>query len=206
MKIGIIGIGLMGGSFALDFRSKNKNSKIYGFDTNKKSLDYFSDFSLENFNMSPPNATARHKKSLEQALLEDIENKGYELIEIEQHSLRKGIKFVLYIDHDNGIGLDDCVNVSKASEMIIDEFIDPESYELEVSSPGLDRKLNKKEDFDRFIGKTIKIRLKEKLNDRKNFKGLLTDRRGDMVILEDDQVFEIPMDRIDICRIVPQFN
>ena len=146
------------------------------------------------------------KKSLEQTLLEDIENNGYELIEIEQHSLRKGIKFVLYIDHDNGIGLDDCVNVSKASEMIIDEFIDPESYELEVSSPGLDRKLNKKEDFDRFIGKTIKIRLKEKLNDRKNFKGLLTDRRGDMVILEDDQVFEIPMDRIDICRIVPQFN
>ena len=146
------------------------------------------------------------KKRLEQALLEDIENKGYELIEIEQHSLRKGIKFVLYIDHDNGIGLDDCVSVSKASEMIIDEFIDPESYELEVSSPGLDRKLNKKEDFDRFIGKTIKIRLKEKLNDRKNFKGLLTDRRGDMVILEDDQVFEIPMDRIDICRIVPQFN
>ncbi len=146
------------------------------------------------------------KKSLEQALLEDIENKGYELIEIEQHSLRKGIKFVLYIDHDNGIGLDDCVSVSKASEMIIDEFIDPESYELEVSSPGLDRKLNKKEDFDRFIGKTIKIRLKEKLNDRKNFKGLLTDRRGDTVILEDDQVFEIPMDRIDICRIVPQFN
>ncbi len=146
------------------------------------------------------------KKSLEQTLLEDIENNGYELIEIEQHSLRKGIKFVLYIDHDNGIGLDDCVSVSKASEMIIDEFIDPESYELEVSSPGLDRKLNKKEDFDRFIGKTIKIRLKEKLNDRKNFKGLLTDRRGDMVILEDDQVFEIPMDRIDICRIVPQFN
>ena len=146
------------------------------------------------------------KKSLEQALLEDIENKGYELIEIEQHSLRKGIKFVLYIDHDDGIGLDDCVSVSKASEIIIDEFIDPESYELEVSSPGLDRKLNKKEDFDRFIGKTIKIRLKEKLNDRKNFKGLLTDRRGDTVILEDDQVFEIPMDRIDICRIVPQFN
>ena len=146
------------------------------------------------------------RKSLEQTLLEDIENNGYELIEIEQHSLRKGIKFVLYIDHDNGIGLDDCVSVSKASEMIIDEFIDPESYELEVSSPGLDRKLNKKEDFDRFIGKTIKIRLKEKLNDRKNFKGLLTDRRGDTVILEDDQVFEIPMDRIDICRIVPQFN
>ena len=146
------------------------------------------------------------KKSLEETLSEDIENNGYELIEIEQHSLRKGIKFVLYIDHDNGIGLDDCVSVSKASEMIIDEFIDPESYELEVSSPGLDRKLNKKEDFDRFIGKTIKIRLKEKLNDRKNFKGLLTDRRGNMVILEDDQVFEIPMDRIDICRIVPQFN
>ena len=90
--------------------------------------------------------------------------------------------------------------------MIIDDFIDPESYELEVSSPGLDRKLINKEDYDRFIGKTIKIKLKDKLNDRKNFKGLLTERKGDLVILEDDQVFEIPIDKIDICRIVPQFN
>lgn len=146
------------------------------------------------------------RKNLEETLREQIEKKGYELLEIEQHSLRKGIKMVLFIDHENGIGIDDCISVSKASEVVIDEFIDPESYELEVSSPGLDRKLIKKEDFDRFIGKTIKIKLKEKLNDRKNFKGLLTDRRGDLVILEDDQVFEIPMDSIDICRIVPQFN
>ena len=146
------------------------------------------------------------RKNLEETLREQIEKKGYELIEIEQHSLRKGIKMVLFIDHENGIGIDDCISVSKASEVVIDEFIDPESYELEVSSPGLDRKLTKKEDFDRFIGKTIKIKLKEKLNDRKNFKGLLTDRKGDLVILEDDQVFEIPMDSIDICRIVPQFN
>ena len=146
------------------------------------------------------------RKNLEETLREQIEKKGYELIEIEQHSLRKGIKMVLFIDHENGIGIDDCISVSKAAEAVIDEFIDPESYELEVSSPGLDRKLVKKEDFDRFIGKTIKIKLKEKLNDRKNFKGLLIDRRGDLVILEDDQVFEIPMDSIDICRIVPQFN
>ncbi|MAP83651.1 MAG: ribosome maturation factor RimP [Gammaproteobacteria bacterium] len=146
------------------------------------------------------------RKNLEETLREQIEKKGYELIEIEQHSLRKGIKMVLFIDHENGIGIDDCISVSKTSEVVIDEFLDPESYELEVSSPGLDRKLVKKEDFDRFIGKTIKIKLKEKLNDRKNFKGLLTDRRGDLVILEDDQVFEIPMDSIDICRIVPQFN
>jgi len=146
------------------------------------------------------------KKSLEETLREQIEKKGYDLIEIEQHSLRKGIKMVLFIDHDNGIGIDDCVLVSKEAEVIIDEFIDPESYELEVSSPGLDRKLNKKEDFDRFIGKTIKIKLKDKLNDRKNFKGLLTDRQGEIIFLEDDQIFEIPMDSIDICRIVPQFN
>ena len=146
------------------------------------------------------------RKNLEETLREQIEKKGYELIEIEQHSLRKGIKMVLFIDHENGIGIDDCISVSKASEVVIDEFIDPESYELEVSSPGLDRKLIKKEDYDRFIGKTIKIKLKEKLNDRKNFKGLLTDRRGDLVILEDDQVFEIPLDSIDICRVVPQFN
>ena len=80
-------------------------------------------------------------KNLEHTLREQIERKGYDLIEIEQHSLRKGLKMILFIDHDNGIGIDDCVSVSKAAEVIIDEFIDPESYELEVSSPGLDRKL-----------------------------------------------------------------
>jgi len=139
-------------------------------------------------------------------LLDLINGKGFELIEIEQRSLRKGVKIVIYIDHELGIVMDDCVSISKMSEDIIDEFIDPESYELEVSSPGLDRKLIKKEDFDRYKGKTIKIKLKEKMNDRKNFKGVLADRRGDLVFLEDDEVFEIPMDRIDICRIVPQFN
>ncbi len=87
------------------------------------------------------------RKNLEETLREQIEKKGYELIEIEQHSLRKGIKMVLFIDHENGIGIDDCISVSKASEVVIDEFIDPESYELEVSSPGLDRKLIKKEDL-----------------------------------------------------------
>ncbi len=146
------------------------------------------------------------RKNLEETLLDLINGKGFELIEIEQRSLRKGVKIVIYIDHELGIVMDDCVSISKMSEDIIDEFIDPESYELEVSSPGLDRKLIKKEDFDRYKGKTIKIILKEKMNDRKNFKGVLADRRGDLVFLEDDEVFEIPMDRIDICRIVPQFN
>lgn len=146
------------------------------------------------------------KKNLEESLYKEIEKKGYDLIEIEQHSLRKGIKFILYIDHQDGIGIEDCVSVSKNSEVIIDEFIDPESYELEVSSPGLDRKLITKEHFDRFIGKIIKIKLKEKMNDRKNFKGILTDRKGDTVIIEDQEVFEIPMETIDICRIVPQFS
>ena len=146
------------------------------------------------------------RKNLEETLLDLINGKGFELIEIEQRSLRKGVKIVIYIDHELGIVMDDCVSISKMSEDIIDEFIDPESYELEVSSPGLDRKLIKKEDFDRYKGKTIKIKLKEKMNDRKNFKGVLTHRRGGLVVLEDDEVFEIPMERIDICRIVPQFN
>ena len=50
------------------------------------------------------------RKNLEETLREQIEKKGYELIEIEQHSLRKGIKMVLFIDHENGIGIDDCIS------------------------------------------------------------------------------------------------
>ena len=78
---------------------------------------------------------------------------------------------------------------------------------LEVSSPGLNRKLITREHFDRFIGKTVKIKLKEKIDNRKNYKGeLLTRNDNEIEVMVDNVKFTIGIDSIDICRIVPKFK
>ena len=90
-----------------------------------------------------------------------INSIGFELMEIECSPNRNGLKIVTFIDHLDGVTLDDCVKASKVIEPILDNENEDGGYLLEVSSPGLNRKLITREHFDRFIGKTIKIKLKE---------------------------------------------
>ena len=82
-----------------------------------------------------------------------------------------------------------------------------EYYNLEVSSPGLNRKLILKEHYDKFIGKVIKIKLKIKIDNRKIYKGTLLERVDDSIsIVENNQKINIQMDAIEICRLVPAFE
>ncbi len=138
-----------------------------------------------------------------------INSIGFELMDIECSPNKGGLKIITFIDHFEGITLDDCVKVSKAIQPILENGNDKdkESYLLEVSSPGLNRKLITKEHFDRFIGKQIKVKLKNKMDNRKNFKGELLARSQDQIeILVDNLIFNIDIDSIEICRIVPKFK
>ena len=142
---------------------------------------------------------------------EEIENSinsiGFELMEIECSPNSNGLKIVTFIDHLDGVTLDDCVKASKLIEPILDKENEEGAYLLEVSSPGLNRKLITKEHFDRFIGKTVKIKLKEKIDNRKNYKGELLIRHGNEIeVMVDNIKFTIDIDSIDICRIVPKFK
>ena len=142
---------------------------------------------------------------------EEIENSinsiGFELMEIECSPNSNGLKIVTFIDHLDGVTLDDCVKASKLIEPILDNENEEGAYLLEVSSPGLNRKLITKEHFDRFIGKTVKIKLKEKIDNRKNYKGELLIRHGNEIeVMVDNIKFTIDIDSIDICRIVPKFK
>jgi len=136
-----------------------------------------------------------------------INSIGFELMDIECSPNKGGLKITTFIDHFDGITLDDCVKASKAIEPILENENDKESYLLEVSSPGLNRKLITKEHFDRFIGKQIKVKLNSKMDNRKNFKGELLARTQDQIeILVDNLKFNIDIDSIEICRIVPKFK
>ncbi len=136
-----------------------------------------------------------------------INSIGFELMEIECSPNSNGLKIVTFIDHLDGVTLDDCVKASKLIEPILDNENEDGDYLLEVSSPGLNRKLITREHFDRFIGKTVRIKLKEKIDNRKNYKGeLLTRNDNEIEVMVDNVKFTIGIDSIDICRIVPKFT
>jgi len=94
------------------------------------------------------------------ALLEPVlARDGFELVEVEW--VRAGGRWTLrlYIDREGGVGIDHCQEVSRTVEPILDveDFIEP-AYDLEVSSPGVDRPLRREKDFDRFAGQRAHVK------------------------------------------------
>jgi ribosome maturation factor RimP len=142
-----------------------------------------------------------------------VEPMGYELVGVEffPRSARSSLLRV-YIDHERGITLDDCTAVSHQLSGVLD--VDdplPGNYDLEVSSPGLDRILFTVDQIQRFRGHRARVKLATKLDGRRNFEGVLRDVRGEMLALElgdkglGDEVRELPLDLIDTIRLVPEF-
>jgi ribosome maturation factor RimP len=99
---------------------------------------------------------------------------GMELIHVEYQREPGGLTLRLYLDKPGGVTLDDCVEISRQVDDLLDAHLhDAPPYRLEVSSPGLDRPLGKLNDFKRFKGQRAKIRLFADVEGRKNFTGEL---------------------------------
>ncbi|HSM32296.1 MAG TPA: ribosome maturation factor RimP [Woeseiaceae bacterium] len=134
-----------------------------------------------------------------------IERLGYELSDLEVKLGGKHGALRVFIDKPDGIGLDDCEKVSLAVSALLDvEDPLPGHYDLEVSSPGLDRKLTKIEHFQRFEGETVKVRMRFPIEGRRRFRGTLVS--SDVEIIVVDVVGEshtLPVATIDTARLVP---
>ena len=133
---------------------------------------------------------------------------GYELVEIEYNpSTRHGV-LRLYIDHEDGIQLDDCTDVSNQVSALLDvEDPIPGHYNLEVSSPGMDRPLRGIKDYERFTGEVVNIKTGMAIDGRRNFKGRLCGVEGDEINIEcDGQRFYLPLASIEKARLVPEFG
>ena len=137
-----------------------------------------------------------------------VEALGYELVGVEY--LGKGASGSLlrvYIDHDDGITLDDCARVSHQISGLLD-VEDPirEHFDLEVSSPGLDRPLFNKAHFERFVGHEVSVKTRTKIQGRQRFKGRLQGVQGeDVQILVEGEAFALPLNQIVKARLVPEF-
>ena len=133
---------------------------------------------------------------------------GYELVEVEYNpSTRHGV-LRIYIDHEDGIQLDDCTDVSHQVSALLDvEDLIQGHYNLEVSSPGLDRPLTSIKDYQRFTGEMVKIKTAMAIDGRRNFKGRLRGVEADEINIEcDGQQFYLPLASIEKARLVPEFG
>src|ERR1051326_3686890 len=102
-------------------------------------------------------------------------SQGLEVVEIEMRGGGKSRMLRIFIDKPDGVTHEDCANLSREVGTILDvEYAIPGgSYLLEVSSPGLDRKLFKATDFERFQGSLVKLTTREPVNGNRHFEGRL---------------------------------
>ena len=135
-----------------------------------------------------------------------IERLGYELSDLEVKLGGRGGLLRLFIDRPDGISLEDCEKVSLAVSALLDvEDPLPGQYNLEVSSPGLDRKLTKVEHFQRFAGETVKVQMRFPIEGRKRFRGTLVSSNDENIVVEvDGEPHSLPIATIDTARLVPE--
>ncbi len=137
-----------------------------------------------------------------------VEGLGYECVGIEYNPHPKNGLLRIYIDHENGILLDDCTLVSHQLSGVLD-VEDPiqGNYQLEVSSPGADRPFFKLDQFERFIGHKVMITLFQPVNKRRKLIGMIQGVENDNVVLEEaGETLEIPLKAMSKARLVPDFS
>ena len=134
-----------------------------------------------------------------------VEAMGCELWGIEQLSMGKHSTVKIYIDSENGVDIDDCAKVSRQVSSLFD-VEDPVNgeYTLEVSSPGLDRRLFKLDHYAAFVGSEVRIRLKRPYEGQRKYSGQLRGIEGDEIILgyQDEEIL-FPFEEIERANVVP---
>lgn len=140
-----------------------------------------------------------------------IANEGLELIEVELVGSIGRPTLRLYIDKAGGVTLEDCSSISRTVSAALD-VEDPieGTYELEVSSPGLDRPLRTPEHFEKYKGEKVRVKTfgpLPELENRKTFVGTLEGfADGKVVVNVDGKVFQVPHDKVSKANVEPTFE
>lgn len=140
-----------------------------------------------------------YEQKTEALLLPIVEEKGYELVDVEY--VKEGSNWYLraYVDKEGGITINDLEAVSrKLSDLLDEEDFISDAYILEVSSPGLGRPLKKDKDFDRSIGEEIEIHLYRSIDGNKQYVGLLKSYNKETITIEKEDGDEINVDRTNV--------
>lgn len=122
---------------------------------------------------------------------------NYDIYHVEYVKENVELYLRIYIEKDGGITLSDCEALSRRVSDLMDEK-DPikDPYFLEVSSPGLNRTLFTEEHYKRFIGREVMVKFTKSVDGKKNIKGILKEVNEDSIVVEADQLINIPKDKI----------
>lgn len=136
-----------------------------------------------------------------------VEAAGFELVHVEFVTGNNAV-LRLYIDAPGGIQVEDCEAVSREVSALLDvEDPLPGAYHLEVSSPGLDRPLTKPAHFDRFLGEKVRVWLSEAREGRRKYTGVLSAHADGGISVDcGDGVLQVPLDEIELVRLVPRYS
>ena len=132
-----------------------------------------------------------------------MDDMGLELVEVQFRRESGGWILRLFIDREGGVTVDDCASVSRqvSSHLEVEDCID-HAYSLEVSSPGLERPLKRKEDFIRFSGRKARVKLKEPVDGQRVFLGILGPVDGDTLTLDiEGRQMKIALDAVQRARL-----
>jgi len=147
---------------------------------------------------------SRMSADLQELLERTLPPMGYELVDLERSAGGRLLR--VFIDKPQGVDVEDCARVSNhLTRLLAVEDIDFDR--LEVSSPGLDRPLKKRADFERFAGQEARLTLNAPLDNAKRIKGVLRGVAGDDVLVEvAGRVRPLPLTTIGRARLVPAID
>lgn len=150
---------------------------------------------------------ATKREQLEELLGPVAESLGCELWGVEYQTHGRNALLRIFIDREDGVTVEDCEKVSRQASAVLD-VEDPISgkYTLEVSSPGLDRPLYRPDQYKRFAGARIEVRLRMPLEGQRKWRGLLAGVEGDELVLrvDDENEYLLPIDSIERANVIPQ--
>ncbi|TCP92032.1 ribosome maturation factor RimP [Cricetibacter osteomyelitidis] len=147
------------------------------------------------------------EQKLQDLLIASVEDMDCELVGIECQRTGRYLTVRLFIDKEGGVTVDDCADVSRQVSAVLD-VEDPiaDKYNLEVSSPGLDRPLFTLAHYERFIGQDVSVHLRIPMGDRRKWQGKLDAVNGDMItLIVDGQPQTFVFGNIQKANIVPKF-
>lgn len=144
------------------------------------------------------------EEKVEKLIEKVLEREGIEIVDIEHIPSPGGSRLVIYIDKEGGVDIDTCVKVSEIISPILDTTdLFKSRYYLEVSSPGIERRIKKKRDFERFKGSEVKVETVAPVDGRKSFKGIIGDVGENSFVLEsEDGSHNIRYDQIKKANLV----
>lgn len=147
------------------------------------------------------------ERQLTEMLEAPVAAAGYELVGLEFVRAGEHSTLRIYIDHENGITVDACAEVSHQVSAVLD-VEDPitVAYNLEVSSPGLERPLFKAAHYEQFIGHEVSIVLKMAVANRRKWKGIIHAVEGETVtVITDEQEEYFALSNIAKANLIPKF-